>query len=119
MKRYYCLLALLAACLAGCNYLMPLVATDERSVAQCEYLGGFEAMADPGQVSAGTLRHYIDTTGVEYQVLRQAAQAGATHVVWLHRLSDSAAALGYRCPTTPAEPQASPLRNTMALTKAP
>lgn len=63
-------------------------------------------MADPGQVGAGTLRHYIDTTGVEYQVLRQASQAGATHVVWLHQLSDSAAALGYRCPSTPPPPGA-------------
>jgi hypothetical protein len=40
----------------------------------------------------------VDTTGVKQRVLKRAALAGATHLVWMHTYSVAAAAQAYRCP---------------------
>ncbi|MBL0715359.1 MAG: hypothetical protein JJV98_16840 [Desulfosarcina sp.] len=85
------------AWLTGCTFLVPVKSTEEYDVADCAYVGTFEEISNPGQVSAGTLKHYLDTTMVEYRVKKRAYSAGATHLVWLYNHSESAGALAYNC----------------------
>lgn len=90
--------------LAGCTYLVPVKSTEEYSLNDCTYVGTFEAIDNPGRVSLGTLKHYLDTTTVEFQVKMRAYQTGATHLVWLYNHSEAAGAMAYNCPAgDPAE----------------
>lgn len=94
-----CLIA--AVGLAGCTYMVPVKPTEEYSLEDCTYIGTFEALDNPGQVSFGTLKHYADTTTVEFQVKMRAYKTGATHLVWLYQHSAAAGAMAYRCPDGP------------------
>ncbi len=83
MSRQIVIALALAAWLAGCTYMVPVKSTEEYSIGECEYVGTFEEINNPGQVSFGTLKHYIDTTTVEFRVKQRAFQTGATHLVCL------------------------------------
>jgi hypothetical protein len=95
--------------LTGCTYVVPVTSTDAYNVPHCVYIGTFEEINNPGQVSFGTLKHYLDTTGVEYRVKRRAYASGATHLVWLYNHSEAAGAMAYDCPAGEA-----PLTRPMA-----
>ena len=101
MWRQIIISVAVAVWLAGCTYCVPIKSTDEYRVSRCEYVGTFHAVNNPGQVSFGTLKHYLDTTTVEFQVKWQAHQTGATHLVWLYNHSEAAGAMAYICPTDP------------------
>lgn len=104
MTRQAVICLALSAWLAGCTYMVPVKSTEEYSVGECEYVGTFEEVNNPGQVSFGTLKHYLDTTTVEFRVKRRAYRTGATHLVWLYNHSEAAGAMAYSCPTgNPAE----------------
>lgn len=96
-------LALAAAglLLAGCASLYGLVETDAALMNDCDCIGTFAETANPGREDGGVLKHYADTSGVKQRVLKRAARAGATHVVWMHAYSTAAAAQAYRCPQSP------------------
>ena len=85
--------------LTGCTFVVPVTSTEEYNVPHCTYIGTFEETNNPGQLSFGTLKHYLDTTGVEFRVKRRAHASGATHLVWLYNHSEAAGALAYQCPT--------------------
>jgi hypothetical protein len=99
MLRYK-VLALAAAfvVLAGCTSYYGLVETDAGIVADCDCIGTFAETSNPGREDGGVLKHYADTTGVKQRVMKRAAMAGATHLVWMHTYSVAAAAQAYRCP---------------------
>lgn len=102
-KSYRYLAAILAAAamtLSGCTAYYGLVETDPKLMAKCDCLGTFAETANPGWEDGGVLKHYVDTTGVQQRVMKRAARAGATHLVWLHTYSMAAAAQAYRCPET-------------------
>lgn len=84
--------------LSGCAGHYGLVETDADLLNNCDGLGTFAETSNPGREDGGLLKHYVDTTGVKQRVLKRAALAGATHVVWMHTYSMAAAAQAYRCP---------------------
>jgi hypothetical protein len=84
--------------LAGCASHYGLVETDAALMTECDCIGTFAETANPGREDGGVIKHYVDTTGVKQRVLKRAAMAGATHVVWMHTYSVAAAAQAYRCP---------------------
>ena len=98
MIRQAALCLAFIAGLTGCSYVVPVTSTDAYNVEECLYVGTFEELNNPGQLSAGTLKHYFDTTGVEYRVKRRAYASGATHLVWLYNHSEAAGAMAYDCP---------------------
>jgi hypothetical protein len=67
-------------------------------LADCDCIGTFAETSNPGREDGGVLKHYADTTGVKQRVMKRAAMAGATHLVWMHTYSVAAAAQAYRCP---------------------
>ena len=93
-------LALAAAfvILTGCASYYGLVETDAVLMTECDCIGTFAETANPGRVDGGVLKYYVDTTGVKQRVMKRAAMAGATHLVWMHTYSVAAAAQAYRCP---------------------
>ena len=101
MSRPIIISLAIAAWLTGCTFAVPVKPTEEYRVGDCEYVGTFEAVDNPGRVSFGTLKHYLDTTTVEFQVKWRAYQTGATHLVWLYNHSEAAGAMAYACPTDP------------------
>jgi hypothetical protein len=96
----YLVMALVAThfALAGCASHYGLVETDAALMAECDCIGTFAETSNPGREDGGVVKHYVDTTGVKQRVLKRAAMAGATHVVWMHTYSVAAAAQAYRCP---------------------
>lgn len=109
MPRY--LLMTLAATLltiVGCASHYGLVETDAALMGACNCIGTFTETSNPGREDGGFIKHYVDTTGVKQRVLKRAALAGATHVVWMHAYSVAAAAQAYRCP------EAKPLMTALA-----
>ena len=98
MSRHAIIGLALTTWLAGCTYMVPVKSTEAYSIGDCEYVGTFEEINNPGQVSFGTLKHYFDTTTVELRVKLRAYQTGATHLVWLYKHSEAAGALAYSCP---------------------
>ena len=94
------ILALAAAMvvLTGCASHYGLVETDAALMTECDCIGTFAETANPGREDGGILKHYVDTTGVKQRVMKRAAMAGATHLVWMHTYSVAAAAQAYRCP---------------------
>ena len=96
----YMMLALGAAfvVLTGCAGHYGLVETDAVLVADCDCIGTFAETSNPGREDGGVLKNYADTTGVKQRVMKRAAMAGATHLVWMHTYSVAAAAQAYRCP---------------------
>ncbi len=104
MRRKFFFGLAASAWLVGCTYMVPVQSTEEYSIGECEYVGTFEETNNPGQVSFGTLKHYLDTTTVEFRVKLRAYRTGATHVVWLYNHSEAAGAMAYSCPAEgPAE----------------
>ncbi len=101
MSRQIIIGLAIAAGLTGCTYAVPVQSTEEYRVGDCEYVGTFEEVNNPGQVSFGTLKHYFDTTTVEFRVKWRAYQTGATHLVWLYNHSEAAGAMAYACPADP------------------
>lgn len=87
-----------AMVVSGCASHYGLVETDADRLSHCVCLGTFAETSNPGREDGGALKHYVDTTGVKKRVLKRAAQAGATHVVWMHTYSMAAAAQAYHCP---------------------
>jgi hypothetical protein len=99
MTRYLVLaLATALVTLTGCASLYGVVETDAALMSPCVCIGTFAETANPGREDGGFIKHYVDTTGVQQRVLKRAAMAGATHVVWMHTYSIAAAAQAYRCP---------------------
>jgi hypothetical protein len=99
MSRYWVpALAALFLTLTGCASLYGVVETDAALMTSCDCIGTFAETANPGREDGGFVKHYVDTTGVQQRVLKRAAMAGATHVVWMHTYSIAAAAQAYRCP---------------------
>ena len=98
MSRQIVISLAIAVWLVGCTYAVPVKSTEEYRVGNCEYVGTFEEVNNPGQVSFGTLKHYLDTTTVEFRVKWRAYQTGATHLVWLYNHSEAAGAMAYTCP---------------------
>ena len=99
MFRYLVMtLAVTLLTLTGCASHYGLVETDAALMAECDCIGTFAETANPGREDGGFIKHYADTTGVQQRVLKRAAMAGATHVVWMHTYSVGAAAQAYRCP---------------------
>jgi hypothetical protein len=78
-------------------------------MAGCDCIGTFAETSNPGREDGGVIKHYADTTGVKQRVLQRAAQAGATHVVWMHSYSIAAAAQAYRCPQATPRGTAEPI----------
>ena len=69
-----------------------LVETDERTVQNCRNLGSVSRTADM------TKYFGVHLTRRNIQLVKQqAAQLGATHIVWLYQYKNSAAALAYSC----------------------
>ncbi len=99
MCRYLVVaLAIALLTLTGCARYYGLVETDAALMGECDCIGTFAETSNPGREDGGVLKHYVDTTGVQQRVLKRAAMAGATHVVWMHTYSVGAAAQAYRCP---------------------
>ena len=84
--------------LTGCARFYGLVETDAALMTECECIGTFAETSNPGREDGGVVKHYVDTTGVKHRVIKRAAMAGATHLVWMHTYSEAAAAQAYRCP---------------------
>lgn len=69
-----------------------LVETDERMVQNCRNLGSVSRSADMDKLFG----YHLSNKNIQI-VKRQAAQLGATHIVWLYQYKNSAAALAYSC----------------------
>ncbi len=69
-----------------------LVETDERTVQSCRNLGSVSRSADMQRL----FLYYRERQNIQ-EIKRQAAQLGATHIVWLYRYKNSAAANAYAC----------------------
>lgn len=69
-----------------------LVVTDERMVQTCKNLGSVSRSADIQQLFG----YHLESRNIQ-AIKRQAAQLGATHIVWLYRYKSSAAAMAYSC----------------------
>jgi tRNA G18 (ribose-2'-O)-methylase SpoU len=69
-----------------------LVETDERMVQNCRNLGSVSRSADMTKF----LGIHLTKRNIQL-VKRQAAQLGATHIIWLYQYKNSAAALAYSC----------------------
>jgi tRNA G18 (ribose-2'-O)-methylase SpoU len=69
-----------------------LVETDERMVQNCINLGSVSRSADMTKF----LGIHLTKRNIQL-VKRQAAQLGATHIIWLYQYKNSAAALAYSC----------------------
>jgi hypothetical protein len=69
-----------------------LVETDERMVQTCRKLGSVSRSADIQKMFG----YQLERRNIQ-AIKRQAAQLGATHIVWLYRYKNSAAALAYSC----------------------
>jgi hypothetical protein len=93
-------MALVAVFMAlnGCATLYGLAETDAALMGECDCIGTFAETSNPGREDGGFIKHYVDTTGVKQRVMKRAALAGATHLVWIHTYSVAAAAQAYRCP---------------------
>lgn len=99
MSRYGAVaLAAAFVVLTGCARFYGLVETDSALMTECAYIGTFAETSNPGREDGGVVKHYVDTTGVQQRVMKRAAMAGATHLVWMHTYSVAAAAQAYRCP---------------------
>jgi len=99
MSRYVVMaLTAMLLTLTGCAHYYGLVETDASLMTECDCIGTFAETSNPGREDGGFMKHYVDTTGVQQRVLKRAAMAGATHVVWMHTYSVGAAAQAYRCP---------------------
>jgi hypothetical protein len=94
-KTFGGLIMIMALWMTGCTHMVAVQSTEAYSVADCTYVGTFEEVKNPGQLSFGTLEHYLDTTAVEFRVKRRARATGATHLVWLYHHSEAAGALAY------------------------
>lgn len=69
-----------------------LVETDERMVQSCRNLGSVSRSADMQSL----FLYHREKKNIQ-EIKRQAAQLGATHIVWLYRYKNSAAANAYSC----------------------
>ena len=69
-----------------------LVVTDERMVQTCKNLGSVSQSADIQKLFG----YHLEKRNIQ-AIKRQAAQLGASHIVWLYRYKSSAAALAYSC----------------------
>ena len=70
-----------------------LMETEKALVGGCEQIAVINETADAGNVLA-----FDATEKMLIRVRDRAGLLGATHIVWLHRTSHSAAAEAYRCP---------------------
>lgn len=98
MVRHLLIILTAGLLMAGCASHYGLLETDAALLNDCDCIGTFAETSNPGREDGGALKHYVDTTGVKRRVLKRAAMAGATHVVWMHTYSTAAAAQAYRCP---------------------
>lgn len=69
-----------------------LIETDERMVKNCKNLGSVSRTADMNKFFG----YHLARRNIQL-VKQQAAQLGATHIVWLYQYKNSAAALAYSC----------------------
>ncbi len=69
-----------------------LIETDERMVKNCKNLGSVSRTADMNKFFG----YHLTSRNIQL-VKQQAAQLGATHIVWLYQYKNSAAALAYSC----------------------
>jgi hypothetical protein len=73
------------------------LAVEDSAVSDCELLGALAEDIDPGCLSMTAER-----VRCELEVRDRARQMGATHIVWIYRLSTGVAAKAFRCPPAPA-----------------
>ena len=83
--------------LAGCAYLdqrnsSNIIETEPQMVAGCASLGVLSETAD-----AGNPFGFYATKQMLVNIRQRAAKLGATHIVWLHKTPDAAAAEAFRC----------------------
>jgi len=103
MRPLYLLVVALVG-LAGCSHVQStgpeLIETQPQLVQQCRMLGVIAETAD-----ADKIIQFRAAQEMVRNVRARAAQLGATHIVWLHKTGDSAAAQAYWCPAdAPGEP---------------
>ena len=95
----FAFIAILSMLLAGCVYmdqrkLAHIQETDRRMVAGCASLGVLSETTD-----AGNPFTFYAEQRMLVNIKQRAAQLGATHIVWLHKTSQSASAEAFRCPS--------------------
>ena len=83
----------------GCAYVKPknsahILETERSLVAGCRSVGVLSETSD-----AGNPFTFYTTRRMLAKIRKRAAVLGATHIVWLHRTSQSAAAEAFYCPT--------------------
>jgi hypothetical protein len=89
----------LSMLLAGCVYadqrrLAHIHETQRQLLAGCTSLGVLSETTDAGNPFTFYAERRMLVT-----VKQRAARLGATHIVWLHKTSQSAAAEAFRCPS--------------------
>lgn len=82
----------ISGCTSPTNRPPDLIETQDCLVSGCTMLGMVTETADAGWISAHAARYRM--LG---KIRARAGQLGATHIVWLHKTDDSAAAKAYRC----------------------
>jgi len=79
--------------IAGCTKTIPAVKiAEEPMVRDCAYVATLSETADPGR----RLDNYRSPEH-EAEILKRAANLGATHVVWVYDFRIGSAAVAYRC----------------------
>lgn len=91
LKTLICMVSIIF--IAGCAKTIPAVKIAEESmVRDCAYVATLSETADPGR----PLDNYRSPEH-EDEVLKRAANLGATHVVWVYDFRIGSAAVAYRC----------------------
>ncbi len=90
-------LVFIALFISGCAYFQGdydrLKETEGQLVERCHLLGVISETADADRILSHPAKY--EMIG---KVKKRALELGATHIVWLHKTSDSAAAQAYQCP---------------------
>ena len=87
------LLLIIVLLMAACMQTLPAVKVAEESMVQdCERIAALSESTDPGRI----LDNYRPTDHQE-EILRRAANLGATHIVWVYDYRIGSAAVAYRC----------------------
>lgn len=80
-------------CMVGCIKTIPAVKVAEAPMVEdCAYIATLSENTDPGRI----LDNYRPTEH-QNEILKRAANLGATHVVWLYDYREGSAAEAYRC----------------------
>ena len=87
------LLLIIVLLMAACMQTLPAVKVAEESMVQdCERIATLSENTDPGRV----LENYRPPDHQD-EILRRAANLGATHIVWVYDYRIGSAGVAYRC----------------------